>query len=427
MAEEDSTGSRQNISTISNRETDLLIPPHLKFLISNIKNLVPTSLTSENYSIWRLQLFQHFSANGLDDHLTGHSVCPPETDEPERHRWTLVDRNLVSTLLSTISSSILPYVISLRMAHDVWTTLECRLQPTNRSRVIQLKNELHQVQMCDQTMHQYLDQIKKIVDNIAAAGSTVDNEDIVLYILNGLPTAYNPFKTAIRTSLHPINLDDLYSLLSSEEINIQHQQAQETLHSDSMALFTNRSQNYRSKSSKFRGRSNVRPSAKEPARQPTSDPQVPTRNQSQRPQCQICRKMGHSVINCWHQCNLSYAPPTNPRALTAQQQQAATSDWILDSGASSHLTADVNNLQQSAPYNGLDSISIANGSNLSIQNSGQSLLPLPDSNSKLNLKNILHVPSISHNLLSVSRLTSDNNISISFTSHQFVIKNLQDN
>ncbi|PKU86422.1 Retrovirus-related Pol polyprotein from transposon TNT 1-94 [Dendrobium catenatum] len=137
--------------------------------------------------------------------------------------------------------------------------------------------------------------------------------------------------------------------------------------------------------------------------------------------------MGHSAINCWHRCNLSYAPPTNQRALTAQQQQAATGDWILDSGASSHLTADINNLQQSTPYNGLDSISIANGSNLSIANSGQGILPLPDSNSKLNLKNILHVPSISHNLLSVLKLTSDNNISISFTAHEFVIKHLQDN
>ncbi|XP_020682915.1 uncharacterized protein LOC110099925 [Dendrobium catenatum] len=216
MAEEDSAGSRRTSSAILNRDTELIIPPHLKFLISNIKNLVPTSLTIENYSIWRLQLLQHFSANGYGEHLTGQVSCPPDSEESERNRWTLIDRNIVSALLSTISPAILPYVISLRTAHDVWTTLEHRLQPTNRSRVIQLKNELHQIQLQDRTIPQYLDQIKKIVDNITVAGSAVDTEEIVLYILNGLPAVYNPFKTAIRTSLQPIQLDDLYSLLISE-------------------------------------------------------------------------------------------------------------------------------------------------------------------------------------------------------------------
>ncbi|KAI0525123.1 hypothetical protein KFK09_004514 [Dendrobium nobile] len=297
MAEEDSAGSRRTTSNVSNQEIKLLIPSHLKFLISNIKNLVPTLLTYENYAIWRLQLYQHFSANGYGEHLTGQAICPPESAALEHNRWTLIDRNLVSTLLSTISPSILPYVITLNTSHDVWLTLERRLQPTNRSRVIQLKNELHQIQMKDRTMQQYLDQIKTIVDNIDAAGSIIDTEDIILYILNGLPTAYNPFKTAIRTSLQPINLDDLYSLLSSEEINLQHQHLKESKQSEAVALFTNRSTNYRGKPNKSRGRSIQHPLPSEQQQVPT-DSQNSARNQYPRPQCQICGKSCHSVINC---------------------------------------------------------------------------------------------------------------------------------
>ncbi|PKU79088.1 Retrovirus-related Pol polyprotein from transposon TNT 1-94 [Dendrobium catenatum] len=100
---------------------------------------------------------------------------------------------------------------------------------------------------------------------------------------------------------------------------------------------------------------------------------------------------------------------------------------MLDSGASSHMTSEANHFQHCLPYQGTDSISIANGSTLPIQNSGDGILPLPPTNRKLLLRNLLHVPSISHNLLSIHRLTSDNHCSISFDASGFQIKDLKDN
>ncbi|PKU85121.1 Retrovirus-related Pol polyprotein from transposon TNT 1-94 [Dendrobium catenatum] len=420
MAEQESATSRRTTSDTSDSLAEYIIPAPLKFLISNTKNLVSTQLTTENYAIWRLQVQQHFIANGFGDHLTGLAVRPSESSKKEHNLWNLIDRNLVSALLSTISSSVLPYVISLQSAHEVWITLEQRLQPTNRSRVIQLKNELHSIQKKDRTIHQYLDQIKILVDNIAAAGSKVDTEDVILYILNGLPTEYNPFKTAIRTSLNPISLDTLYSLLCSEEINLQHERLQEGKNQpDATAFFSAR--NNRGRYIKNRGRNyNSRNT-------PTTDTYNAPRNPSNRPTCQICGKQSHEALNCWHRCNLQYAPPSNQRALAVQQQFSSTGEWILDSGASSHLTSDVSNLQNSTPFTGQDSVSIANGNNLPIQNTGQGILPLPDSYRKLTLRKILHVPSLSHNLLSVAKLTSDNNISVSFNANGFEFKDRRDN
>jgi len=48
-------------------------------LISNIKNLVPTLLTSDMYAIWRLQLLQHFTVNDFVGHLTGETPTPVDT------------------------------------------------------------------------------------------------------------------------------------------------------------------------------------------------------------------------------------------------------------------------------------------------------------------------------------------------------------
>lgn len=41
---------------------------------------------------------------------------------------------------------------------------------------------------------------------------------MIIYILNGLPPSYQAFKTAIKTNLQLLSLDDFYLLLCSEEI-----------------------------------------------------------------------------------------------------------------------------------------------------------------------------------------------------------------
>ncbi|XP_028555712.1 uncharacterized protein LOC114580927 [Dendrobium catenatum] len=159
------------------------IPANLKFLVSNIKNLIPYSLTSENYPIWRTQILQQFLANDYAGHLTGQNSPPVDASTVEYKIWQTADSNLLSALFSTISQYILPYIITSTTTHEAWTVLERRLQPTSRSRVIQLKNELYHVQLKDLSIQLYLSHIKSIVDNISASGSKIDPEDTIIHFL----------------------------------------------------------------------------------------------------------------------------------------------------------------------------------------------------------------------------------------------------
>ena len=60
-------------------------------------------------------------------------------------------------------------------------------------------------------MEEYLNQFKILFDQFALASSPVDDEDLVLLILNGLPEEYNAAKTAIHTRSYLISIDQLCS------------------------------------------------------------------------------------------------------------------------------------------------------------------------------------------------------------------------
>ncbi|CAL8993058.1 unnamed protein product [Prunus brigantina] len=70
--------------------------------------------------------------------------------------------------------------------------------------------------------------------------------------------------------------------------------------------------------------------------------------------CQICGKKGHIALNCYHRSNFGYqgTPPQSLQAMTANISPLFTPNdlWIVDSGASHHMTPNVHNLQASAPY-----------------------------------------------------------------------------
>lgn len=66
-----------------------------------------------------------------------------------------------------------------------------------------------------------LQQGNLITDTLASISAPLEDEDIVLYILNGLPLAYNLFKTVVCTRAQHITLLELHDLLLIEEQQLQ--------------------------------------------------------------------------------------------------------------------------------------------------------------------------------------------------------------
>ena len=94
----------------------------------------------------------------------------------------------------------------------------------------------------------------------------------------------------------------------------------------------------------------------------------------------------------------------------ATPQVVNDTNWYLDLGASNHVTSDATNLMTKVEYYGSDQVHIGNGMGLSIKHVGKFAFSSTYTFKILSLKQLLHVPTITKNLLSVLKFAHDNDV-----------------
>lgn len=114
--------------------------------------------------------------------------------------------------------------------------------------------------------------------------------------------------------------------------------------------------------------------------------------------CHVCNHVGHPALNCYHCQNVSSYPPNRPTAHTATQKNINA--WFLDSRATHYITPNLDNHLLQTPYNGTDTVQIGNGTSLPINHTSSSIFQ--SSSNSFHLQNILHVQSMTKNLLSIN-------------------------
>nr|KYP60410.1 hypothetical protein KK1_022815 [Cajanus cajan] len=96
--------------------------------------------------------------------------------------------------------------------------------------------------------------------------------------------------------------------------------------------------------------------------------------------------------------------------------------WYPDSGASNHLTNDISNLITKQEYQGKQHALVGDGNSLLISHIGHSKMHNVKPNIIFSLPNIMYVPNISKNLLSISKFTNYNKVFVEFHPNKCIVK-----
>jgi histone deacetylase 1/2 len=112
------------------------------------------------------------------------------------------------------------------------------------------------------------------------------------------------------------------------------------------------------------------------------------------------------VFKCYKRFDPTYMG--EEKSANAANSYGVDSNWYADSGATDHVTGELENLAVKDTYHGNDQIYTASGSGMHIQHIGKSIIRTPYRDLELN--HVLHVPQSSKNLASVHRIASNNNV-----------------
>ena len=266
-----------------------------------------------------------------------------------------------------------------------------------------------------------MQKIKKCKDKLEAVGVIMEDKELLHIVLDGLPQNFYHFYSAMRTRSDNASFEQLLVLFTAEEkslkLNTEATQESSLLvvlgtgpkyNNNSSTLIPQfnahsnkggrggRSNNYRGRGGRNFYHNNNRGGSTSSSVNSYSANSSPFNNSittnSQRPTCQICYKMGHTAIDCYHRMDFTYQgrhPTSKLTAMASSTHILSFNYWISNTGATDHFTLDFANIQHPTEYTGTDTVTVGNDNTLPITHIGHAQLRA--SKHFLNLKHTLRV------------------------------------
>ena len=399
-------------------------------------------LNGQNYTQWIRSVKIFLEGKGREGYTTGGSKCPEKGDK-NFQKWKLENNQVMSWLLNTMTNEIGENFMFYDTAKEIWDAVkETYSNVDNTYVVFEIKSILHDLRQGESSVTEYFNILNKhwqqldiyeevtwcCTEDQKKYKELVEKDRIYKFLL-GLNKNLDEVRGRILGTKPLLKIREAFSEVRREESRRK------------IMLRTPNSVPY-SESSAMAARGN----------QPRP-PQKKTR-----PWCDHCKRPGHTKETCW----IIHGKPSETKlfkgkegrgnttfnnqevevysnsSLFSKEQMEAlqklfqqtmltaekggtvvvaqrgnylhalntskekTKSWIVDSGASDHMTGDFTlfNSYSPCPYN--YNVRIADGTHSKVMGKG-SIIISPN----ITLDSVLYVPKLDCNLLSISKITRD--------------------
>ena len=326
---------------------------------------------------------------------------------PAHAEWVAQEQQVLSYLLLSLSREVLSQVVAVSTAAGVWEAIGGMFMSQSKARAINTRMALATTQKGNLSVINYVNKMRGLADEMTAAGKKLDDEDLVSYILAGLDFDYDPVVSVVAARVEPISVSELITQLISFEQRLELRQG--------MAQANTAMRGRGNGGQRGRGRGNANPGGRSPAQGGRSG----FGGNQERPKCQLCGKLGHTVIKCFKRLDTSFTGEEKA-ANVATTSYGIDTNWYVDTGATDHVTGELDMLTVRDKYTGNEQVHAVNGAGMEISHIGHATVPIPSGN--LVLKNVLYVPEATKNLVSASRLAFDIDAFVELHPYHFSIK-----
>lgn len=318
------------------------------------------------------------------------------------------DAKARAKLCLTIDPALYVHIKTTKTSKELWDKLKSLFDDSGFSRKISLLRHLISIRRenCED-MTTYVTQIVETSQRLSGTGFEITDQWIGSLMLAGLPDKFTPMIMAIEHSGIAITSDVIKTkLLDSEPLELMGKETQNT-----EAAFA-------SKWAKSKPRAGNTDQSRNGRK---SIPVKVTDGNKSNITCYKCKNTGHYRNQCPMLEKSSKNKSSNAFSAVFLSARYSKDEWYVDSGASVHMTAVQSWLQEVSSPKACSEIMIANNEKLHVVCKGNIEISTQQGYD-ITIKDVLCVPSLTTNLLSVSQMIKNNN-SVSFSNNQCLIHN----
>ena len=401
-------------------------------MASEIDKPVVERLDVDNYATWKTRMRFLLITKGLWSAISAEEVDPD------------TDLKALAQIGLYVKEHHLATLERFATAKAAWQHLEELYQAKSNARKLHLRKELTQLKMrTAEPLTKYVARAQDIQAQLRAAGHEVGDTEVAWSVLAGLPSEYDTVVTVLETATErDMRLDDILPKLLQVE-----QRQQKIERPDEKALTAKPSYGYSNRQGKPFGRDSSMPvsgsagricfycgksghirsecqqkqrdDAARRLRPPAYQRRLPQQQRHQRPERPPHGQ--YSAIALTARSAAHTAALSSSDCCTTRTTTPSTTHWVLDSGASRHITPDANLLFNTRPPSKDITITFGNGGTGKAAAVGDVMLRTTSAAAPLVLTNVLHIPEASENLLSV-RYATQRGLDFTFTSSDCKIR-----